>query len=113
MSNNAKGPKGYNNKSVQELQQESQQLLFRLGQAIYNRDFSEREIDNVSEQLEEMESKLEYAKRAEDSKAVAKKNKEEQEDAKGNTNDESGTSESSEVQANGASGDEAVPSTGA
>lgn len=72
MSNKAPAPKGYNSKSVADLQRECQTLLFQLGQAIYNEAFSQREQERIQSELEEMESKLEYAKRKEQSEDKAK-----------------------------------------
>lgn len=82
MSNKARGPKGYTNKSVKELQQASQQLLFALGQAHYNEEFSIREQNRIQDALEEIEETLNYAARQEaaknkaDTEAAEKRNEE-------------------------------------
>lgn len=75
-------PKGYTDESFQSLQRKSQSLLYELGTAEYNREFSIRETDRIQEELAKLEQKLVYAKRMEDQVERAAKAKENDEAAK-------------------------------
>lgn len=68
-------PKGYTSKSIQDLSKESQQALFKLGQAIYNADFASRQLEKAQEEgyalraeLKALESQMAYAQRQEEAK---------------------------------------------
>lgn len=100
MSNKANAPKGYNSKTVAQLQQESQNLLFQLGQALYNEAFSRREQDRIQDELTEMEDKLRYAQKAENAKQVEDNNKKVREEASKSTS--TGESDAKEVSNTGA-----------
>lgn len=71
MSKN-KIPKGYSSKSVKQLQEDSQRLLFELGQMAYNEDFARRKQYEINQRLEELESALNYASQKEANEQAAK-----------------------------------------
>ncbi len=69
MSNGSvsKAPKGYNGESATELRKKAQDLLFQLGQASYNKEFSRRQEVELNYQLEDLEEKIGYAAKQEQS----------------------------------------------
>lgn len=72
MSGKGKVPGGYTNKTLTTLQNETQQLLFELGQMHYNEQFSIRRQDQIQDRLNELEQEIAYARRQEDAAARAK-----------------------------------------
>lgn len=109
MSNKASAPKGYGNKTVAELQQACQQLLFQLGQSLYNEAFSQREQSRIQDELEEMEDKLKYAQRAEEAKKIEENNRKVR--AENSTTEDTATT--LETSDSGESSDQTVSDTGA
>lgn len=58
-------PKGYNGESSTELRKKAQDLLFQLGQASYNKEFSRRQEVELNFGLEDLEEKIAYAVKSE------------------------------------------------
>lgn len=75
MSNKGQAPKGYSERSLIDIQNECRQLVFELGQAHYNEEFSCREQSRIQERLEELEPLLKYAQEEANRKQVEENNK--------------------------------------
>lgn len=71
MSNNAKAPKGYTDRSAADINKEYNDITFKLGQAVAMEEAAIRQQNAHKDRLEVLEEQFGYASAAEHSKKAA------------------------------------------